>query len=82
MDRREVPFVVSHEYLERRLMRDEKIDYDTAHDICSKVEFKLRKGEGAAHLLVTKRHRLTKPDLSRLTSEVVFQYVVRTYVQR
>lgn len=80
--RREVPFIVSHEYLERRLMRDEGLDYDPAHEICSKVEFKLRKGEGATPLLVNGRGKLTKGDLPRLTSDEVFEYVVRTHVRK
>jgi hypothetical protein len=82
VDRREVPFIVSHEYLERRLMRDEGIDYDTAHEICSKVEFNLRKCKGATPLLVHGRRKLTKPDLPRLTGEEVFDYVKRTYVRK
>ena len=82
VDRREVPFIVCHEYLERRLMRDEDLDYDTAHEICSKVEFDLRKGEGAAPLLVNGRRKLTKPDLQRLTSDEVFAYVLRTYLHK
>src|SRR5260370_32076370 len=51
LDRWELPYILSHEYLELRLMRDEGIEYDEAHDICSKVEFKLRKGKGAKPLL-------------------------------
>lgn len=82
LDRWEYPFIVSHEYLELRLMRDEGIDYDHAHDICSKVEFKLRKRKGATPLLVSGRHRLRKPDLAKLTREEVFQYVLKTYVRR
>src|SRR5438067_959895 len=42
LDRWELPFIVSHEYLELRLMRDLGIEYDKAHEICSKVEFDLR----------------------------------------
>ena len=45
VDHRELPFIGCHEYLERRLMRDEGLDYDTAHEICSKVEFNLRKSK-------------------------------------
>jgi len=41
VDRREVPFIVCHEYLERRLMRDAGLEYDRAHEICSTVEFEL-----------------------------------------
>jgi hypothetical protein len=82
VDRREVPFIVCHEYLERRLMRDEGIDYDTAHDICSKVEFDLRKARGATPLLTSRRRKLHKRDLPRLTSDEVFQYVLRNYVRK
>ena len=81
VDHREVPFILSHEYLERRLMRDEGLDYDTAHDICSRVEFELRKGKGAAPLLVSGRRKLARGDLSRLTAHEVLAYVVRTYVR-
>lgn len=81
VDRREVLFIVSHDYLECRLMRDEGLDYDTAHQICSKVEYNLRKGEGAAFLLLTGRRKLSKADLPRLTDEEVFRYVIRTYVR-
>jgi hypothetical protein len=82
VDRREVPYIVSHEYLERRLMRDEELDYDTAHEICSKVEFNLRKCKGATPLLVRGRRKLTKTDLPRLTGDDVFEYVKRTYVRK
>ncbi len=82
VDRREVPFIVSHEYLERRLMRDAGIDYDRAHDVCARVEFDLRKGRGITPLLVSGRHRLGKRDLACLTSEDVFVHVVRNYVRK
>jgi hypothetical protein len=82
VDRREVPFIVSHEYLERRLMRDEGLDYDTAHEICSKVEFHLRKRQGPTHLLVPGRRKLSKTDLPALTGDEVFDYVVRYFVRK
>src|SRR6202011_3256568 len=44
LDRWELPFILCHEYLELRLMRDKGLAYDKAHEICSKVEFNLRKG--------------------------------------
>jgi hypothetical protein len=81
VDRREMPFIVCHEYLERRLMRDLDMEYDPAHEICSKVEFDIRKGRGVAPLLTRRRRRLTKPDLARLTKEEVFAFVVRTCVK-
>jgi len=82
VDRREIPFIVSHEYIERRLMRDVGLDYDKAHAICSKVEFKIRKREGAHPLLAKGRRKLAKADLPRLTEDAVLQYVVRTHVRK
>jgi hypothetical protein len=80
VDRREVPYIVCHEYLERRLMRDQGIDYDTAHEICATVEFDLRKRKGATPLLVHGRRNLGKNDLQRLTADDVFEYVMCNYV--
>ena len=80
--RREVPFIVCHEYLERRLMRDEGLDYDTAHEICSKAEFALRKGQGATPLLAGDGRPLSKGNLTRLGEEAVFDYLLRTYVRK
>jgi hypothetical protein len=82
VDHRELPFIVRHEYLERRLMRDEGLDYDTAHEICSRVEFDLRKARGATPLLVPGRGKLHKKDLPRLTDDEVFQYVLRNHVRK
>jgi hypothetical protein len=56
--------------------------YDTAHLICSKLEFKLRKGLGATPLLVNGHARLSERDLPRLTREEVFEFVLRTYVDK
>lgn len=83
LDRRELPFIVSHEYLELRLMRDKDIDYDTAHGIAARLEFDLRKGRGLQPLLVPgRRRRLRKKDLTRLVKDDVFQFVLRTYVRK
>jgi hypothetical protein len=82
VDRREVPFILAHEYTERRLMRDEGVDYDTAHAICSRVEFDLRKMKGATPLLVSGPRKLRKGDLDRLTSDEVFDFVLRHYVRK
>jgi hypothetical protein len=81
LDRWELPFIVSHEYLELRLMRDQGIDYDTAHDICSKVEFNMRKGRGGKPILSPGRRRLAKRDLPKLTCDEIFRYVLNTYVR-
>ena len=82
VDRRELPFIVCHEYLERRLMRDERLDYESAHAICSRVEFELRKARGATPLLATRRRKLHKKDLIRLSKDEVFQFVQRRYVRK
>jgi hypothetical protein len=77
----ELPFIIAHEYLELRLMRDEKLDYDTAHDICSKMEYRLREGKGISKFLCTETEKLTKAKLPRLTRPEVFEYVVSHYVK-
>jgi len=82
VDRREIPYIVAHEYLERQLMRDQKLDYAKAHAICSEVEFSLRK-EGTIGLLLTRgRRRFEKADLPRLANSEFFAYVVKHYVKR
>jgi hypothetical protein len=78
----EPPFLISHEYLELRLMRDEGIGYDHAHEIAAKIEFHLRKRKGAHALLVPGRRKLSKRDLHRLTREEVFDYVRKTYLKK
>jgi hypothetical protein len=81
LDPAELPFIVAHEYTEHRLMRDEGIEYDRAHEICSKVEFKLRRGEGVKEVVVPGRRPFGKADLPRLTSPGYFDYVVNKYVR-
>jgi len=81
LHRQEMPFIVCHEYLELRLMRDEGLDYDKAHEICSKVEFQLRKARGLTPLLTSRHRKVRKPDLQRLPHEEVFRYVVGHYVR-
>jgi hypothetical protein len=76
-----LPFIVAHEYLERRLMRDEKLDYDTAHDICSRVEFHLRKNQRVKMFLAPGRRKLHKKDLPKLASDELFGYVVQHHVR-
>lgn len=81
VDRREVPFIVCHEYLERRLMRDAGLEYDPAHETCSAVEFDLRKAGGATPLLTGGRGKLHKRHLPKLTSEEVFAYAVEQHAR-
>lgn len=80
VDRREVPFIICHEYVERRLMRDLELEYDRAHAICSRVEFDLRKARGATPLL-SGRSKLHRDDLERLTCDDVFEFVQKTYLK-
>lgn len=82
VDNREVPFIVCHEYLERRLMRDDRLGYDRAHEICSALEFDLRKGQGATPLLTSGHRKIHKKDLARLTNDEVHDYVLRTHVRK
>jgi hypothetical protein len=81
LDHHELPYIVSHEYLERRLMRDAKIDYDTAHEICSAVEFQLRKNDKVKMFLAPGRRKIHKRDLPKLAGEEFFQYVVNHHVK-
>jgi hypothetical protein len=81
LDARELPYIIAHEYIERRLMRDAKLDYDTAHDICSRVEFHLRKNERVKLFLAPGRRKIHKGDLSKLASDELFQYVVNHHVK-
>jgi hypothetical protein len=80
MDRAELPFIVAHEYTELRLMRDEDLDYDRAHEICSEVEFDLRKADRRRSFPGFSRRRPRKEDLRRLTSPEYFDHVKRNYV--
>lgn len=82
LDHAELPYIIAHEYLELRLMRDEGLDYDRAHAICSKVEFELREGGDARPFIVVDDRKLMKRDLPRLTSAEFFEYVVKHHVRR
>jgi hypothetical protein len=82
VDYRELPFITAHEYLERRLMRDAGMGYDRAHEVCSVVEFDLRKGGEVKGFLAPGRRKVRKPDLPRLTSPELFDYVLKNYVKK
>ncbi len=81
LDPAELPFIVAHEYTEHRLMRDKGVEYDPAHEICSKVEFKLRRGAAVKEVFVPGGRPFGKADLPRLTSHRYFDYVVNRYVR-
>jgi len=77
LDRAEIPYIVSHEYLELRLMRDKGLEYDRAHVVSAKVEFALREGKPILSLLAPEGRRLTKAALAGLTSDEFFADVLR-----
>ena len=62
----ELPFIVCHEYLELRLMRERRLSYDRAHSIASKMEFALRKGKGLTKLMAPGRHKIDNRHLPRV----------------
>jgi hypothetical protein len=75
----EVPFIVAHEYIEHRLMRDEGMEYDKAHECCSEVEFDLRKADERKQFPGLSRRRFRKTDLPKLTRAEFFDFVQRKY---
>lgn len=77
----EVPYIVTHEYTEHRLMRDEGLDYDRAHEICSRAEYDLRKPDTRKEFPGFTRHKPTKADLPELTAPEFFEYVKRHYAR-
>jgi hypothetical protein len=80
LERAELPYIVTHEFLERRLMHDAGLDYDSAHEISSKVEYTLREGRGPIDILSSGR-KPTKTDLPRLAKDEFYEYVVSHYVR-
>ncbi len=82
VDHRELPYITAHEYLERRLMRDAGMEYDPAHEVCSTVEFDLRKNDRVKMFLAPGRRKIHTKDLHRLTSEELFDYVLKHYVKK
>ena len=76
----EIPFMVSHEYLELRLMRDRGMGYDKAHEAAAKVEFALREGDRIRSLLTTKPRALAKSDLAGLTTPEFFHAFAARFV--
>jgi hypothetical protein len=82
VDHRELPFITTHEYLERRLMRDAGLEYDRAHEICSTVEFDLRRNGPVKHLMVPSGRKFHKNDLPGITSQEFFGHVLENYVKK
>ena len=63
-------------------MRDAGMEYDPAHEVCSTVEFDLRKNAEVARFLAPGRRKIHKKDLPRLTSEELFEYVRKNYAKK
>jgi hypothetical protein len=80
VDHREMKYIVCHEYLERRLMRDRGMVYDGAHEIASKLEYDLRKGRGLTPLLAGGKGKISKADLPGLARDDVFSFVLKAYL--
>src|SRR5262249_42971594 len=81
VDRRERVYIVSHEYLERRLMRDAGLDYDRAHEVCSAVEFRLRQGDKVKQFLAAGGRELARGALPGLASQDLFEFVLEHFVK-
>jgi hypothetical protein len=79
VDRQELPYIIAHEYIEHRLMRDEGLEYDRAHEICAEVEFDLRKAPSRVEFPGLSRNSLTKGKLPTLTSLEFFEFVKSKY---
>ncbi len=81
LERAEMPLIVAHEYTELRLMRDEQMKYDRAHEICAEVEFALRRRDSRAEFPGLSRRKLTRADLPALTRPEFFEYVLNRYAR-
>jgi hypothetical protein len=73
-------FILAHEYLELRMMRDSGLSYDHAHEIASRVEFDFRRGESG--FPVANGRRLRKSDLPGLADPGVYDYLREHYLSR
>ncbi|MCA1684824.1 MAG: hypothetical protein LC745_02325 [Planctomycetia bacterium] len=82
LDPAEIPYVIAHEYLELRLMRDEGLDYDHAHEISATVEYEIREGGGARSLVAPGGRKFAERDLPGLTSPAFFDYVVQHHLRK
>lgn len=79
-DPRELPFILAHEYLEMRMMRDGGLGYDHAHGIASKVEFALRHEESPLPMAQGRRFR--KSDCRALAEPEVYAALREHYMGR
>jgi hypothetical protein len=79
-DPRELPFILAHEYLELRMMRDGGLDYDTAHENASQIEFGLRREESDLPVGVGRRFR--KSDIPSLAKPKVYEWVKDKFLEK
>jgi hypothetical protein len=79
-DQRELPFILAHEYLELRMMRDGGLDYDTAHENASAIEFGLRREESDMPVATGRRFR--KSDVPSLVKPEVYEWVEEKFLSR
>ncbi|GAC1475248.1 MAG: hypothetical protein NVSMB9_27300 [Isosphaeraceae bacterium] len=77
LDRAELPYIIAHEYIEMRLMRDRGLEYDPAHAISAEMEYELREGGEFQSSILPQGGRFTKRDLPRLTTPEFFDLVVK-----
>jgi hypothetical protein len=79
IDEAEIPYILAHEYIESRLMRDDGLEYDKAHELCSEMEFDLRMGKSRAKFPGLSRRKLKKEQMPALTTREFFAYVQKHY---
>jgi len=76
----EIPYILAHEYIEHRLMRDKGFEYDRAHEVCAEMEFDLRKAPTRAKFPGLSPRHFHKDRLNALTTPEFFDYVCHTYI--
>jgi hypothetical protein len=77
-DPRELPFILAHEYLELRMMRDGGLDYDEAHENASGLEFELRREE--SDIPAATDRRFLKSDVRNLAKPEVYEWLREKYL--
>ncbi len=81
LEEMELPYIVAHEYIELRLMRDLELEYDRAHEICAEMEFDLRKAASRKRFPGLSARKLSREQLEVLVTPEFFEYVQRQYVR-
>jgi hypothetical protein len=79
IEKAEVPYILAHEYIESRLMRDDGLEYDKAHELCAEMEFDLRQFKSRVKFPGLSRRRLTKDQMNVITRPDFFEYVEKRY---